>query len=109
MTRLRAGALLGLRIVDCDGKDAGSVQDVVVRHSGGAYTVLGLVAGRSALAGRFGFGDSLEAPTPWRHLLGWLRRHERYVRWEDVVVVEEDAVEIAVERGSLPRGWRSRP
>ncbi|PWV55423.1 PRC-barrel domain-containing protein [Nocardiopsis sp. L17-MgMaSL7] len=100
-----AGDLLGARVVDRSGKTAGSVQDVVVRRDDGEYQVLGLVLGRSALAGRLGFGDSLEPPTPWRHLLAWLRRHERYVRWEDVVSVETNRVEIGVDHASLPRHW----
>jgi len=104
--RLRAGALLGLRVVDRAGEEVGSVQDIVVRHRENAYTVVGLITGRSALAGRFGFGESLEPPTPWGHLLGWLRRHERYVSWEDVVAVEEGRVEIAVDQRSLSRRWR---
>lgn len=106
MRRLRAGELIGLRVVDRNGHEAGSVQDIVVRHREGAYTVLGLVVGRSAVAGRFGYGDSLEPPTPWAHLLGWLRRHERYVEWKDVVALREDRVEIGVEHASLPRRWR---
>ncbi|MFY7068327.1 PRC-barrel domain-containing protein [Nocardiopsis changdeensis] len=105
MRRLRAGELLGVRVVDRYGREAGSVQDIVVRHEEGVYTVLGLVLGRSALAGRFGYGDSLEPPTPWKHLLGWLRRHERYVKWEDVIAVREDRIEIGVDHGSLPRRW----
>jgi sporulation protein YlmC with PRC-barrel domain len=103
--RLRAGELIGLRVVDRSGLEVGSVQDVVVRHRDGAYTVLGLVIGRSAIAGRFGYGDTLEPPTPWHHLLSRLRRHERYVEWKDVVALREDRVEIGVDHGSLPRRW----
>ncbi|MFD6100530.1 PRC-barrel domain-containing protein [Nocardiopsis flavescens] len=106
MRRLRAGELIGLRVVDRNGREAGSVQDIVVRHREGAYTVLGLVVGRSATAGSFGCGDSPAPPTPWGRLLGWLRRHERYVEWKDVVALREDRVEIGVDHQSLPRRWR---
>ncbi|MFE9244988.1 PRC-barrel domain-containing protein [Nocardiopsis sp. NPDC006938] len=100
--------MLGSRIVDRSGRSIGSVQDVVVRRDDDGYTVLGLVLGRSAFAGRLGFGDSLEPPTPWRHVLAWLRRHERYVRWEDVVSVETGRVTIAVDHDSLPRHWHQQ-
>lgn len=109
MKRMRAGDLLGSRVVDRSGGDAGTVQDVVVRREDRGYAVLGLILGRSAFAGRLGFGDSLEPPTPWRHLLAWLRRHERYVRWEDVVSMEAGHVEIGVDHGSLPRRRRHDP
>ncbi|WP_067607053.1 PRC-barrel domain-containing protein [Nocardiopsis listeri] len=106
MRRLRANAILGLRVIDRDGEQAGIVHDIVVDHRDGVYTILGLVLGRSAVGGRFGYGDSLQAPMPWKRLLKWLRRHERYVRWADVVALEEDHVEIAVDHGSLPGHWR---
>lgn len=103
-----ASDLLGRQVVDGSGHRVGKVQDVVVRQDGDTYTVLGLILGRSALAGRFGYGGSLEPPTPWRRLLGWMRRHERYVAWEDVEGLDGTTVRIGVETGSLPRHWGER-
>lgn len=109
MRRLRVNALLELRVVDRDGEHAGVVHDIVVDHREGVYTILGLVVGRSALTGRFGYVGSLEPPTSWKHLLGWLRRHERYMEWKDVVALEEDRVKSVVEHESLPRRWCEEP
>ncbi|NYH51873.1 sporulation protein YlmC with PRC-barrel domain [Nocardiopsis arvandica] len=105
MSTFQASDLLGRAVVDGSGRRVGAVQDVVVRRDGDAYTVLGLVLGRSALAGRFGYGGPLEPPTPWKRVLGWMRRHERYVDWGDVERLDGEAVVIGVEHESLPRRW----
>ncbi|WP_017574027.1 PRC-barrel domain-containing protein [Nocardiopsis halotolerans] len=98
--------LLGRGVVDGSGRRIGTVQDVVVRREGDTCTVLGLVLGRYALASRFGYGGTLDPPTPWKRVLGWMRRHERYVAWENVESLDGDTVEIGVDHGSLPRHWR---
>ncbi|WP_435108321.1 PRC-barrel domain-containing protein [Nocardiopsis synnemataformans] len=98
--------LLGRRVTDSSGHTVGTVQDVVVRRDGEAYTVLGLVLGRGAFAGRLGYGGSLEPPSPWHRVLSWMRRHERYVAWEDVESLDGASVGIGVGYGDLPRHWR---
>ncbi|MFD6951966.1 hypothetical protein A6A08_10445 [Nocardiopsis sp. TSRI0078] len=108
MSTFQASELIGRHVVDGSGQRTGTVRDVVVRRDGDAYTVLGLVLGRSALAGRFGYEGTLDPPTPWRHVLGWMRRHERYVEWEDIERLDGEAVVIGVEHSSLPRHWRAR-
>lgn len=106
MSTFLAGEIIGRHVVDSSGRRVGTVQDIVVRRDGDTYTVLGLVLGRYALAGRFGYGNSLEPPTPWHWALSWMRGHERYVGWEDVTRLDGDAVEIGVEHATLPHSWQ---
>jgi sporulation protein YlmC with PRC-barrel domain len=106
---ITVGDLVGRRVVDRSGAVVGTVQDVVVRRTApGVYEVTGLVAGRSALAGHWGYGGSLRPPTPLRGVLRWMRRHERHVRWEQVAAVEEGVVRVAVDAATLDRWWHGR-
>ncbi|GAA3744783.1 uncharacterized protein YrrD [Spinactinospora alkalitolerans] len=107
MPTIRVSDLLGRPVFDNHGDNLGKVQDVVVRHTPeGRYEVLGLIAGHSAVAGRFGYGGSLEPPTPLRPILHWLRRHERYLRWEGIEDLGDDAIRVSVESAELTREWR---
>jgi sporulation protein YlmC with PRC-barrel domain len=97
--------LMGRTALDRDGRDLGVVQDVVVRRTGeGRYEVVGLVVGRHTVAGRFGYGGTLEPPTPWHHVLRWMRRHERYLPWTDVTEMG-DPIRTRVGAAVL-RPWR---
>ncbi|GAB2497462.1 PRC-barrel domain-containing protein [Nocardiopsis aegyptia] len=97
--------LIGRTALDRDGRGLGTVQDVVVRRTReGRYEVVGLVVGRHTVAGRFGYGGTLEPPTPWHRVLRWMRRHERYLPWEDIAD-PDDPVRARVGSADL-RAWR---
>ncbi|MBB6118910.1 PRC-barrel domain-containing protein [Nocardiopsis algeriensis] len=101
--------LIGRRAVDSDGDPVGTVQDVVVGRVNGRYELLGLVMGRSALAGRLGYSGregSLEPPFPWRPLLRWMRGHERYVEWADVLGLDGPEIVLRVGSATLPGSRR---
>jgi hypothetical protein len=90
-------------------RDVRLVQDGPLQGlAGAAFRVDGLVVGAGALGVRLGF-HRRDMKGPW--LLKWLferlERRSRYVRWEDVASVGEDAVALRVpvrELGEPPEG-----
>lgn len=82
--------------------DTGAVHDIVVDHPEGVYTPSGLVDGRSALAGRFGYGASSSRPRPGS--TSWDGSEGTSATWsgKDIVASEEDRVESAVGHESPP-------
>lgn len=108
MPKIRASELIGRRVLDRQGDTVGKVQDVVVRYAAdGRYEVLGVITGRSAVAGRLGYGGSLEPPTPLHRILRWLRRHERYLKWEHIDRIGENDIRVVVDSEGLSREWRN--
>ncbi|WP_432941273.1 PRC-barrel domain-containing protein [Marinactinospora thermotolerans] len=107
---MTASSLLGREVVDRSGERVGAVHDIVVRRrDDGGYEMAGFVVGRSALAGRFGYGATLAPPTPLHGLLAWLRRHERYLPWEDVADIGEEVIRASVASADLTPAWRAEP
>ncbi|MBX9387341.1 PRC-barrel domain-containing protein [Streptomonospora nanhaiensis] len=105
MPTILVSDLLGREVRDSRGTFLGRVQDVVVRRTAdGGYQAVGLVTGRSSVAGRWGYGGSLDPPPLLGALLRWLRRHERYLRWDHIGELGE-TVRVSVPGDRLGRRW----
>jgi sporulation protein YlmC with PRC-barrel domain len=97
MGRFRATDLLGLPVVDEDGRRLGRVYDLRLRLDDGpserTWLLEGLVVGRRGLLERFGFAAKAQRDPL---LPGDV------VRWDDVVAVEEEVrVRLGAEAGSV--------
>ncbi|MDA0566808.1 PRC-barrel domain-containing protein [Streptomonospora sp. S1-112] len=105
MPTILVSDLLGREVRDSRGTALGRVQDVVVRRTAdGGYEVVGLVTGRSSVAGRWGYGGSLAPPPLLRAVLRRLRAHERYLRWDHIAELGE-TVRTSVPGERLGRRW----
>lgn len=92
---MRLAELIGLRVIDADGRDIGSVRDVRVRHvtgpviaadGVGTLVLEELVLGNVALGLRLGYVQSeVTGPLLLRLLFNRLARGARVVDWADVV------------------------
>jgi len=119
---MRLSELMQAHVIDPDGNDLGSVDDVrlvqdgpVLQPFGAAFRVEGLVLGRRAIGTRLGYhrGDVVG---PWllRTLFRWLQRRAKYVPWEAVEAWDGDVVRIATRGKQLglppdPAGAGERP
>lgn len=101
--------LLHSHVVDADGRDVGSVDDVrlvqdgpLLLPFGAAFRVEGVVVGHRAVGMRLGYQRS-DMKGPWllATLFRRLERRARYVPWDDVVSWEDDVVRIRVRRDEL--------
>jgi hypothetical protein len=84
--------LLRSHVVDADGRDLGSVNDVrliqdgpVIDGFGAALRVDGLVVGAGSIAVRLGYHrHRIKGPALLSAILGALERRARFVAWEQV-------------------------
>jgi uncharacterized protein YrrD len=106
---MRLSELLHSHVVDVEGNDVGSVDDVrlvqdgpLLLPFGAAFRVEGVVVGHRAVGVRLGYhrGD-VKGPWLLKALFHRLERRARYVPWEDVVSWEDDVVRIRVRRDDL--------
>lgn len=106
---MRLTELFALPVRDRDGASAGTVRDLrtTVEYADGDHVrrirIDGLVAGRGEIGERFGYAYG-HARGPWvlAAPMKWLARHTRYVPWDRVVEIHEDAVTISGSAGDLP-------
>lgn len=107
---MRASDLLGLPVRAPGGQLLGTVVDVRLlqegrlRGSSDALRVEGFVIGRHRVASRLGY-DRYERPGPAvvRWAVGWLRRHNRYLAWEDADLADGRVTARVSELGPVPR------
>jgi hypothetical protein len=108
---MRLSELLHSRVTDTDGRDLGTVEDVLVvqdgpLHSGfdAVFRVEGLVVGKGTLGIRLGFERAqVKGPWPLKVLFHWLERRARYVPWDEVEAVDGHTVRLSVGRDELGR------
>lgn len=102
---MRLGELLGLAVVDPQGRGLGSVRDVRLVPDGPpqppdglpAYRVRGVVVGSPTSMARLGYAyGAVRGPWLLDKLMRAAGRHLRYVPWEDVRAVTGDS--LVVER-----------
>ena len=107
---MRLSDLLHTHVVDADGNNLGSVDDVrlvqdgpLLGGFGAALRIEGLVIGhRSAIGIRLGFHRAnTKGPLLLKRLFGLLERRGHYVHWEDVESVDGDVVRIRRRREEL--------
>ena len=106
---MRLSELLHSLVVDADGVELGSVDDVSLVQDGplllpfgAALRIEGLVVGHSAVGTRLGFGRKNVAG-PWLLLkiFGTLERRARYAPWELVETFEDGVVRLRTPRSQL--------
>ena len=106
---MRLSELLDARVVDADGTELGSIEDVRLAQDGpllmpfgAALRVEAVVAGRGALGTRLGFvrGD-VRGPWLLRWIFGALERRARYVPWEVVESWADGVVRVTVRASDL--------
>lgn len=99
---MRLSELLQAHVIDAEGNDLGSVDDVRLVQDGpmlvpfgAAFRVEGLVVGRGAVGTRLGYRrGGVEGPWLLRILFQALERRARYVPWEQVTSWEGDVIRI---------------
>jgi sporulation protein YlmC with PRC-barrel domain len=112
---VRLSELAHLEVFDSEDLLIGRVRDVRLVQDGplqglvgAAFRVDGLVVGRGALGVRLGFHRrSMKGPWLLKWLFERLERQARYVPWEDVASVGEDALALRVavrDLGEPPEG-----
>ncbi len=107
---MRLSELLGVEVVDGQGRSAGQVHDVHLAQDGppvGAFghsfRVAGLVVGRRALGARLGYDRAtMGGPAMVRWVVGGLRHGGRYVAWERIRSIEAGRATISVSADDLP-------
>lgn len=83
--------LVGLRVVDRDGRHVGRVVDLVAEPAGeGRLYVTGLLVGRTALMRRIGRAR-------WQP-------HPRVVAWADIAGLDGAGIRLRVPAGGIRRG-----
>jgi hypothetical protein len=106
---MRLSELLHSVVVDSDGVELGSVDDIrlvqdgpLLLPFGAALRVEGLVVGHSAVGTRLGFGRT-NVTGPWLllKLFGALERRARYAPWELVETFDEGVVRLRAPRSQL--------
>ena len=106
---MRLSELLHSVVVDADGVELGSVDDVrlvqdgpMLSPFGAALRVEGLVVGHSAVGTRLGFGRKNVAG-PWLllRIFGALERRARYAPWELVEAFDDGVVRLRAPRSEL--------
>jgi sporulation protein YlmC with PRC-barrel domain len=107
---MRPSDLLGAEIVDQHGRRGGEVHDVrlvqdgpLVGGFGASLRLDGLIVGRRAIGGRFGYGRrDMKGPALVKLLAGWFYREGRYVAWDRVRAIEPDRILISGSVDDLP-------
>ncbi|MDQ1374192.1 MAG: hypothetical protein QOJ09_1530 [Actinomycetota bacterium] len=108
---MRLSDLLHSTVVDADGREVGTVDDVRLVQDGptvanfdAALRVEGLVVGGGALGLRLGYHRA-GVTGPWllKALFTWLERRARYVPWDDVTSWEDDIVHLRTSTDLFPR------
>jgi hypothetical protein len=108
---MRLSELLHRRVHDADGRDLGTVEDVLVVQDGplhggydAVYRVEGIVVGKGTLGIRLGFERAqVKGPWPLKILFHWLERRARYVEWGQIASLEGDGVRLTVSAQDLGR------
>jgi hypothetical protein len=106
---MRLSDLLHSRVIDADGTDIGSVDDVrmvqdgpMLLPFGAAFRVEGLMVGHRSVGTRLGYvRGGLRGPWLLRIIFTALERRARYVDWEDVVEWDGTTVRVAKRRTEL--------
>ena len=108
---MRLTDLLGVEVIDQEGRSAGQVHDVrlvqdgpLVGGFGASLRVAGLVVGGRGIGARLGY-QRRKVRGPWlvKLLFHWLSRDGRYVEWDRVQTVQPDRILISVPIGDLSR------
>ena len=110
---MRLSDLLHARVVDADGTDIGSVDDVrmvqdgpLLLPFGAAFRLEGLMVGHRSVATRLGYvRGGVKGPWVLRTIFSALERRARYVEWEDVAAWDGGTVRLTKRRdelGTLP-------
>ena len=106
---MRLSELLHAVVIDADGMELGSVDDVrlvqdgpLLLPFGAALRVEGLVVGHRGVGTRLGFGRR-DVTGPWllRKIFGALARQARYAPWELVETFQDGVVRLRVPRSQL--------
>lgn len=108
---MRLSDLLHRTVVDVDGAEVGSVDDVGLVQDGppvanfdAALRVEGLVVGAGAFGLRLGYHRAgVRGPWLLKTVFTRLERRARYVPWDDVVTMEGSVVRIGTSADQLPR------
>jgi hypothetical protein len=103
--------LLHAQVLDADGTNIGSVDDVQLVQDGpmllpfgAAFRVDGLAVGHRAIGRRLGYHHGgVERPWLIRAILRALGRGSHYVDWNDVVEWDGDFVRISKRRDELSK------
>ena len=101
--------LLHSRVVDADGIDIGSVDDVrmvqdgpLLLPFGAAFRVDGLMVGHRSIGTRLGYvRGGLKGPWLLRVIFTALERRARYVQWDDVETWDGSVVRVTKPRAEL--------
>ena len=102
--------LLHAHVIDADGNDIGSVDDVclvqdgpLLEPFGAAFRIEGLAIGHRALGRRLGYHHGgLTAPWLVRIVLMAFTKNSRYVEWEHVETWDGATVRITKRKAELP-------
>ena len=94
---MRLSELLGLSVIDSDGRGLGQVRDVrlvqdgpFIEGFGHALRVEGLLVGGGALGVRLGIARAgVRGPWPLTTWFRWRERRARYIDWSDVAGHDE--------------------
>jgi sporulation protein YlmC with PRC-barrel domain len=108
---MRLSDLLHSRVVDAQGADLGSVDDVrlvqdgpVIANFGAALRVDALIVGRGAIGLRLGYHRAgVKGPWLLKTLFTRLERRAYFVEWDEVDSLEQDVVRLRVAASDLPR------
>jgi len=106
---MRLSDLMHARVVDVDGTDIGSVEDVRMVQNGplllpfgAAFRVEGLMVGRRTVGTRLGYvRGGVKGPWLLRTIFSALERRAHYVEWEDVEQWDGTTVRITKRRAEL--------
>src|SRR4051812_49100483 len=101
---MKLSELLHADVIDADGRNIGSVDDVLlvqdgpyIEGFGAALRVAGVVVGHGAVGIRLGYhGAGVKGPWLLRKVFGALERRSRYVPWDAVTDVAGDRLTISV-------------
>lgn len=110
---MRLSDLLHTRVVDRDGVDIGSVDDVrmvqdgpLLLPFGHAFRVEGLMVGHRSIGTRLGYvRGGVQGPWLLRVIFSALERRAHYVDWQDVETWDGEIIRLTKGRdelGSLP-------
>jgi hypothetical protein len=108
---MRLSELLHRRVEDADGRDLGTVEDVLVAQDGplhggfdAVYRVEGIVVGKGTLGIRLGF-ERAQVKGPWalKTLFHALERRARYVEWDQIDSLDGDTIRLSIGHDDLGR------
>jgi hypothetical protein len=106
---MRLSDLLHARVLDADGTDIGSVDDVrmvqdgpLLLPFGAAFRVEGLMVGHGGVRTRLGYvRGGVKGPWLLRRIFSALEHRARYVEWDDVATWDESTVRLTKRRDEL--------